>query len=161
MGEFELKEEHLKLLENAEVRWEDCEFGAPAIDCKRPYGNSSAEYDICEILGIEEDKSNEDSPYSQEDLDYANKMHVETETALAIILQTRSFTLGTYEMACYKWELIEDKTYYPTCEVCGKVCKIITKKGRTKEIRCEDHPGSHASGNYSYVCGSDYCRCCQ
>lgn len=106
MSKFELKEEHLKLLENAEIRWEDCEFGAPAIDCKRPYGNSSAEYDICEILEIEEDKSNEDYPYSQEDLDYANKMHEETENALSIILQTRSFELGTYENKGHGWKLI-------------------------------------------------------
>lgn len=107
MSKFTLTEEHLKLLENAEIRWEDCEFGAPAIDCKRPYGNSSAEYDICEILGIKEDESNEDNPYSREDLDYANKVHGETETALSIILQTRSFTLGIYESIDYKWRLIE------------------------------------------------------
>ena len=33
---FEVKLEHLKLLKRAYVRWEDCEFGAPSIDCKRP-----------------------------------------------------------------------------------------------------------------------------
>jgi len=34
---FELKEEHLKLLRNMNVSWDECEFGAPAIDCKKPY----------------------------------------------------------------------------------------------------------------------------
>ena len=29
---FTLTEEHLKLLRHANVRWDDCEFGAPAID---------------------------------------------------------------------------------------------------------------------------------
>ena len=45
--------EHLKLLENAYWRYEDCEFGAPAMDCKRPYGNSDVVSDIVEILGEE------------------------------------------------------------------------------------------------------------
>ncbi len=47
---FEVKLEHLKLLKRAYVRWEDCEFGAPSIDCKRPYGNSSVVEDMFEIL---------------------------------------------------------------------------------------------------------------
>lgn len=33
---FVVTEDHLKLLAQMYVRWEDCEFGAPAIDCKRP-----------------------------------------------------------------------------------------------------------------------------
>ena len=36
---FTVTDEHLKLLRRANVDWDDCEFGAPAIDCKRPYGN--------------------------------------------------------------------------------------------------------------------------
>ena len=46
--EFTVTEEHLKLLRRAYVDWEDCEFGAPAIDCKRPYGNSDVIADIGE-----------------------------------------------------------------------------------------------------------------
>lgn len=33
---FTLTDEHLTLLRAAYIGWEDCEFGAPAIDCKRP-----------------------------------------------------------------------------------------------------------------------------
>ena len=37
---FEVKPEHIKLIKKMCISWQDCEFGAPAIDCKRPYGNS-------------------------------------------------------------------------------------------------------------------------
>lgn len=50
---FELKEEHLKLLRNVCVYWDDCEFGAPAVDCKKPYGSSNVYKDMAKILGIE------------------------------------------------------------------------------------------------------------
>lgn len=48
---FELKEEHTKLLQHAIIEWDDCETGAPAINPKRPYGNSSVAEDVAEILG--------------------------------------------------------------------------------------------------------------
>lgn len=46
-----ITKDHIKLLKRAYWRFDDCEFGAPAMDCKRPYGNSSVEADIAEILG--------------------------------------------------------------------------------------------------------------
>ena len=51
---FTITENHLKLLKRMFVGWNDCEFGAPEIDPKRPYGNSSVEQDILEIIGFEE-----------------------------------------------------------------------------------------------------------
>jgi hypothetical protein len=50
-----IREDALKLLPCVYWRWEDCEFGAPSVDCKRPYGNSSVYRDIADILGIEAD----------------------------------------------------------------------------------------------------------
>ena len=38
-----LNPDALKLLARAYWRYEDFEYGAPAIECKRPYGNSSVE----------------------------------------------------------------------------------------------------------------------
>jgi len=38
---FVLTENHIKLLRKAYVTWEDGDFGAPSIDTRRPYGNSS------------------------------------------------------------------------------------------------------------------------
>ena len=49
--EFIITKEHIKLLRKSYWRFEDCEYGAPAMDCKRPYGNSDVAGDIGEILG--------------------------------------------------------------------------------------------------------------
>lgn len=51
---FTVTDDHLKLLRRASVGWSDCEFGAPEIDPKRPYGNSNVLGDIAEILGLGE-----------------------------------------------------------------------------------------------------------
>ena len=88
---FELTENHVKLLQNAYVDWDGCEYGAPAIDCKRPYGNSSVEQDIAEIIGV---KYNDEDDDQREEL---RNLHLETRTALQIILATKSFEIGVYE----------------------------------------------------------------
>lgn len=50
--EFTVTEDHLKLFTELTFRYEDgIEFGAPAVDPKRPYGNSSVFMDMREILG--------------------------------------------------------------------------------------------------------------
>ena len=46
---FTLTEDHIKLLRNLEVCWEDAEFGAPAIEPKRPYGNSYVYKDMIKV----------------------------------------------------------------------------------------------------------------
>ena len=48
---FTVTEDHLKLIKNFCVGWQDCDFGAPEIDPKHPYGNSSVCSDIANILG--------------------------------------------------------------------------------------------------------------
>jgi hypothetical protein len=50
---FEVKSEHLKLLPKMYWGWQNCEFGAPEVDPKRPYGNKSVVLDIMNILGEE------------------------------------------------------------------------------------------------------------
>lgn len=42
--------DHLTLLANAKWRMSDCEYGAPEIDGKRPYGNSGVEQDLEDLL---------------------------------------------------------------------------------------------------------------
>ena len=54
-NEFEVTEEHIQLLRDMVVTWWNCEFGAPAIDPKRPYGNSWVYGDIAETLKLEPD----------------------------------------------------------------------------------------------------------
>lgn len=90
---FTLTEDHIKLLRRAYVSWEDCEFGAPAIDCKRPYGNSSVECDVAEILGWKVDE--EDGPNGEQRA-AAEAIHRQTQTALQIVLVTGAMQAGEY-----------------------------------------------------------------
>ena len=85
---FQMTEVHLKLLSELNVVWRDCEYGAPAIDCKRPYGNTSVENDIAEILGWGE--------LTDELMNRAERLHRELETALQIVLVTQKFEPGLY-----------------------------------------------------------------
>lgn len=94
MSTFTITRDHIKLLRNMYVGWDDCEFGAPAIDCKRPYGNSFVEGDIAKILewDILEDGLTD---YQYE---IASKLHSETQEVLQIILSDLSTDyVGTYE----------------------------------------------------------------
>ena len=99
--EFELTGDHIKLLKNANVDWDDCETGAPCIDPKRPYGNSFVAGDVYEILY---EKSPPDDFY--DDDDFKNELlsiHNETKTALQIILITGKFQPGLYKRSS-NWE---------------------------------------------------------
>lgn len=91
---FEVTQSHLDLLKNMYVSWEGCEFGAPSINCKRPYGNGDVEDDIGTIL-----KWKKEGEYmSDEQMEKANKIHKETQTVLQIVLSTQKFEVGIYEL---------------------------------------------------------------
>jgi len=94
---FEVTEDHLKLLRRAYVSWWDCEFGAPCIDCKRPYGNSDVLEDMAEILEIEmfEDAYGE-KHFHKGQPEYLATLHKELQTVLQIALQTGTFQAGWY-----------------------------------------------------------------
>lgn len=89
---FVLTEEHIKLLRAMCVGWQDCEYGAPEIDPKRPYGNSSVECDIHEILTDERSYELTDAQRER----YA-QLHRETQLALEIMLQCGEVRTGTYD----------------------------------------------------------------
>jgi hypothetical protein len=94
---FELKEEHLKLLRNMIVSWDDCEFGAPTVNCKKPYGNSHVYGDMSKILDIEGvEDSKKKIHFSKEQVDLMDKLHKETKVALQIVLKTGKFEPGIY-----------------------------------------------------------------
>lgn len=100
---FTLTAEHVKLLQQAYVGWQDCETGAPEIDPKRPYGSSDVERDVAGILGWPEAEE-ERMPGHIEDK--ARAIHRETETALQVILSTGSFDPGVYERVSFgEWAL--------------------------------------------------------
>lgn len=92
---FEVKAEHLVLLKNANVDWHTCEWGAPQIDGKRPYGNSSIYEDMANLLGVKSLRSDE-FVITEADEERLWQLHKETETALQICLATQSFQPGTY-----------------------------------------------------------------
>jgi hypothetical protein len=98
MERFELKEEHIKLINRMYVYFDDFSYdGAPAIDSKRPYGNSSVAYDVYEILFGKEFDYDEHDEMPEELYEDLMKVHKETATALQIVLCTKSFEPGTYE----------------------------------------------------------------
>lgn len=96
MKKFTVTKEHLLLLKNTRVTWWHCEFGAPAIDCKRPYGNSDVISDIAELLGIEKLEGDDEWIWPKSTIERCEKLHKEIETALQIALRTGKFEEGTY-----------------------------------------------------------------
>ncbi|QNJ55901.1 hypothetical protein SEA_RASPUTIA_11 [Microbacterium phage Rasputia] len=128
MSDFILTEDHLALLSQTYIDWEDYAYeGAPAVNIKRPYGNSGVIEDVAEILsGNRANEVTDDSKYvfnrdgdivsvmtvdgrtlTQTDLE---RIHKETATALQIVLCTFSFTPGTYRRehpyAARSWKLV-------------------------------------------------------
>lgn len=101
--DFTVTEEHLKLLRRAYVSWDDCEFGAPEIDCKRPYGNSDVISDIGEILGYPENHwQDEDGNYYETVAGNFTQLHAETAVVLQIALATGKFKAGRYQCDKYR-----------------------------------------------------------
>ena len=111
---FTITENHLKLLKRLNVEWDDCEFGAPCIDPKRPYGNSDVIDDIAEIIGIKKDKNTIDydkeeaedyediedyfseTEWKDEVYDNLNKLHKEMQIVLQIIFIMGKIEVGDY-----------------------------------------------------------------
>ena len=95
---FELTENHIKLLNRMYVYWDDGSYdGAPCIDTKRPYGNSSVAYDVYEIIHGKEWDYGEHDEMTEEIYEQMMDIHAETATALQIVLCTKSFEPGTYQ----------------------------------------------------------------
>lgn len=100
---FTITEDHLRLLRRAWVSWNDCEFGAPGIDPKRPYGNGDVIHDMSEILGVESVETDDDGdhwpPGTTAKL---TKLHRDTEKVLQIALSVGFFEPGVYESEEFK-----------------------------------------------------------
>lgn len=98
METFEVTLEHIKLIKQMNVGWDRCEFGAPAIDPKRPYGNGDVLSDMMEILGEDPQGVDDygDPTYSDAQAGYYMQLHTSTQTALQIVLCTGSFEPGKY-----------------------------------------------------------------
>tara|TARA_R110000737_G_C14620887_1_gene493088 strand:- start:4529 stop:5221 length:693 start_codon:yes stop_codon:yes gene_type:complete len=98
---FNLKEEHIYLLSQCYVNWQDCESGAPEINPKRPYGNSNVDSDLRAMILDKFGYMADDGTLW--------KLHTDTEDALQIILSTGSFETGLYskkDKYANKWEKV-------------------------------------------------------
>lgn len=105
---FSVTEDHLKLLKRMYVSWNSCEYGAPEINPKRPYGNSDVEGDIAEILELELFEDNRGEKHlSKEQGEFINKIHNEMETVLQILVYNLSIEIGDYECNKYGSEWIK------------------------------------------------------
>lgn len=104
MKTFEMTELHVELLRNMVVSWSGTEFGAPEINPKRPYGNSDVLRDMRELLEPDVALDDEGNPSGASQWTDAGleEMHVQTETALQIVLATGSFEPGLYEADDYR-----------------------------------------------------------
>lgn len=98
MEQFKIDDRHLTLFKRMNVDWWGVEFGAPAIDPKRPYGNGDVIKDMRDILhlSVEED---EDGLFPPEFDRAMADLHAEMKTALQVCLSTQSFETGLYEQA--------------------------------------------------------------
>lgn len=103
--EFEITEQHLRLLQKQRVKWKWCEYGASEIDPKRPYGNGFVEDDMAKILDIKGDIEYEDGSedYSEEQKKMFWKLHIETTVALQICLSLMKFESGKYIKVPSDW----------------------------------------------------------
>lgn len=101
---FTVTEDHLKLLKRLCFRYDDyVEFGAPAVDPKRPYGNSSVYEDLGEILDWEpadEDRWGYKS-YSDIQRERLLKLHKSMVTVLEILVTNNGVEVGEYETSRY------------------------------------------------------------
>lgn len=98
LRKFTITENHLKLLRNMYVDWDDCEYGAPCINPKRPYGNSDVETDIAEIIKFPKQNNwdKEEENWSEEAQEKLYYIHKEMQIVLQICLHLGKFEIGEY-----------------------------------------------------------------
>jgi hypothetical protein len=96
METFTLTKDHIKLIRQMFVGWQDGYEGAPEVNIKRPYGNSDVFRDVAEILEVKWEGM-EDEEYAPETIrNQLTTLHRETEFALQIVLVTGSFEPGKF-----------------------------------------------------------------
>ena len=104
MKYFLLKKQHIALLQRMNIYWEDDAYhGAPAVDIKRPYGNSDVWEDVAEIAGFEMFKDdNGEKHFLEGTRNKCLNLHRETAQALQVCLAAQSFDPGEYVADDYR-----------------------------------------------------------
>jgi hypothetical protein len=105
---FEITDDHVRLLRAVSLRWEDCEFGAPAVDPKRPYGNSSVLTDMARIVNpaFAQMRESEMDAWLDENGDRLESLHRDLLTVLLIGAQTGVMLPGRYvreRVSSWRW----------------------------------------------------------
>lgn len=137
MAKFELKPEHIKLMTELNFRsivsTDSSDRYRPAIDFKRPFGNSGATTNVCEIMGWYCDEKSE--KYAPEDIERAETLIIELPVALQIVMQNHTFEPGIYEVGEYSsayFNYIHIRNYHtlkaPISELEGKYHDCIQIK---------------------------------
>ena len=118
--EFTVTEDHLKLLRHVHLYWDYGEgYGAPAINPKRPYGDSYVERSIAEILDApdsdwEWDEEGEDFDLTPEARERFTRLHVETMVVLHVTLAAGELRPGQYVRdEVIGWVRIEEESAEP------------------------------------------------
>ena len=103
-GRLVVTDEHIKLVRSMRFRWDGCEFGAVAVDSKRPYGNSDVLGDIAEMVGVApRDEDADEWPDGVED--WLRALHAGACIALEIAAHTGALQPGAYvrDARTYRW----------------------------------------------------------
>ena len=109
-----------KLLRHVHLDWDYGEgYGAPAINPKRPYGDSYVERSIAEILDApdsdwEWDEEGEDFDLTPEARERFTRLHVETMVVLHVTLAAGELRPGQYVRdEVIGWVRVEEETAEP------------------------------------------------
>lgn len=109
---LKVEEDHIKLLTNMRVTWNDSCFGSPTVNPKRPYGSTTVIEDMAKILNIGKVDEDGEIQLSDEQEKALLKFHKDTETVLEILLHNLSIKPGVYVNKGYsnEWILSEELT---------------------------------------------------
>ena len=147
---WQLTDDHVALLRHANVWWCRAEYGAPGIDPKRPYGNSSVEADICAILGWDPGAVDEDGDpaWTKEQRAESHRIHGETETALQVVLATGRFEPGWYEAGAYTddWRAVTDAEVKTKNEGDAPPARVAKLEAALRQVRPEKHGAPWGDG---------------
>lgn len=100
-----ITDDHLTLLKEMVVGWQDAEYGAPEVDPKRPYGNSAAAEDIYEALGWEMPTDDDGYPEVANDDERAWAIHRSMEHVVWIALTHPGEDIkGDWLYVDYHWQ---------------------------------------------------------
>lgn len=109
MKTFNLTKDHITLMRGLCFCWGDCEYGGPAVDCKRPFGNSGRTQiirDMAQVMGLPDsaiyDERSEE--LIEAEADRLENLYRQMPTAIECVFRTQSFEPGLFVAEPYTSE---------------------------------------------------------